>query len=160
MVIFFVDHAYLHTCYLGSLRTRIRKTGGNRSSLTGSRWNRSVPVHEPVRFPPKTVPNIFNPQRTGRFDRYTGRFFWTVGTGPPTVLLTLLRTPLESPQLIKKHWITQILKHNPWFLLHLFYSLLTLHSTSFIFAGSRSSHGFWLRLLHFCEQTGWLSSCH
>jgi hypothetical protein len=39
---------------------------------------------------PQTVPNIFNPQRTGRFDRYTSRFFFrTVGTGLPTVLLTL-----------------------------------------------------------------------
>jgi hypothetical protein len=33
--------------------TRVRKTGGNRSGSTGSRWNRSGPVHEPVRFPPK-----------------------------------------------------------------------------------------------------------
>jgi hypothetical protein len=32
---------------------RVRKTGGNRSGSTGSRWNRSGPVHEPVRFPPK-----------------------------------------------------------------------------------------------------------
>jgi hypothetical protein len=31
---------------------RVRKTGGNRSGSTGSRWNRSGPVHEPVRFPP------------------------------------------------------------------------------------------------------------
>jgi hypothetical protein len=32
---------------------RVRKTGGNRSGSTGSRWNRSGPVHEPVRFPPQ-----------------------------------------------------------------------------------------------------------
>jgi hypothetical protein len=36
-----------------SLPARVRKTGGNRSGSTGSRWNRSGPVHEPVRFPPK-----------------------------------------------------------------------------------------------------------
>jgi hypothetical protein len=33
--------------------TRVRKTGGNRFSSTDSRWNRSGPVHEPVRFPPQ-----------------------------------------------------------------------------------------------------------
>jgi hypothetical protein len=31
---------------------RVRKTGGNRSSSVGSWWNRSGPVHKPVRFPP------------------------------------------------------------------------------------------------------------
>jgi hypothetical protein len=36
-----------------SKHSRVRKTGGNRSGSTGSRWNRSSPVHEPVRFPPK-----------------------------------------------------------------------------------------------------------
>jgi hypothetical protein len=35
------------------VETRVRKTGGNRSGSTGSRWNRSGPVHEPVRFPPQ-----------------------------------------------------------------------------------------------------------
>jgi hypothetical protein len=36
-----------------SLPSRVRKTGGNRSGSTGSRWNRSGPVHEPVRSPPQ-----------------------------------------------------------------------------------------------------------
>jgi hypothetical protein len=57
------------------LACRVRKTGGNRSSSAGSRWNRSGLVHEPVRFPPQTVTKIFEPQWTGRFDRFTGRFF-------------------------------------------------------------------------------------
>jgi hypothetical protein len=37
-------------CVVG---TGVRKTGGNQSGSTGSRWNRSGPVHEPVRFPPQ-----------------------------------------------------------------------------------------------------------
>jgi hypothetical protein len=37
----------------GSGWSRVRKTGGNQSGSTSSRWNRSGPVHEPVRFPPK-----------------------------------------------------------------------------------------------------------
>jgi hypothetical protein len=32
---------------------RVRKNGGNRSDSTGSRWNRSGPVHELVWFPPQ-----------------------------------------------------------------------------------------------------------
>jgi hypothetical protein len=46
--------------------TRVSKTGGNRAGLTGSRWNRSGPVHEPV--------------------------FSFMGTGWFTVLLTLPAT--------------------------------------------------------------------
>jgi hypothetical protein len=41
---------------------RVRKNGGNRSGSTDSQWKRSGPVHEPVRFPPQTVPKIFKPQ--------------------------------------------------------------------------------------------------
>jgi hypothetical protein len=37
----------------GPVEARVRKTGGNRSGSTGSRWNRSGSVHEPVRFPPQ-----------------------------------------------------------------------------------------------------------
>jgi hypothetical protein len=43
---------YVKHCPLGHI-SRVRETGGNRSGSTGSRWNRSGLVHEPVRFPPK-----------------------------------------------------------------------------------------------------------
>jgi hypothetical protein len=68
-------HAPVASRLDNSASTRVRKTGGNRSSSAGSRWNRSGLVHEPVRFPPQTVTKIFEPQWTGRFDRFTGRFF-------------------------------------------------------------------------------------
>jgi hypothetical protein len=31
---------------------RVHGTGGNRAGSAGSQWNRSDPLHEPVRFPP------------------------------------------------------------------------------------------------------------
>jgi hypothetical protein len=73
---------------------RVRKTGGNRSGSTGSRWNRSGPVHEPVRFPPLNRAYNFYLLVNQPFDRFTDRYFWTVGTGPPTVRLTLGTTVL------------------------------------------------------------------
>jgi hypothetical protein len=80
--------------------TRIRKTGGNRSGSTGSRWSRSGPVHEPVRFPPshlKTVPKNSQAWLTSRFDRFTGRFLLNRGNRSSTVLLTLGATSRTQP---------------------------------------------------------------
>jgi hypothetical protein len=55
--------------------TRVRKTGGNRSGSAGSQWNRPARYTNRSGSHLQTMPSIFNLQRTGRFDRFTGRFF-------------------------------------------------------------------------------------
>jgi hypothetical protein len=58
---------------------RVLRTVGNWTGSAGSRWNWSGPVHEPVRFPIPNRAYIFYSHQTG--NRFTGRFFWFVGTG-------------------------------------------------------------------------------
>jgi hypothetical protein len=77
--------------------TRVRKTGGNRSGSTGSRWNRSGPVHEPSGSHLKTVPINSQARLTSRFDRFTGRFLLNRGNRSSTVLLTLGATSRTQP---------------------------------------------------------------
>jgi hypothetical protein len=45
-----------------SVLARVPRSVGNRTGLAGSRWNRSGPVHEPVRFPvPNRAYNFLSP---------------------------------------------------------------------------------------------------
>jgi hypothetical protein len=74
---------------------RVRKTGGNRFGSAGSRWNGSGPVHDRSGSHLQAVPNIFNPQRTGQFDRLTDRFFLSRGNRPPHGFVNPGGTPLN-----------------------------------------------------------------
>jgi hypothetical protein len=67
------------------LSTRVPRTVGNRTGSAGSRWNRSGSQSQ-------TVPIFFYPHRTGRFHRFTGRFFLVRGNHSGAVWGNLLCT--------------------------------------------------------------------
>jgi hypothetical protein len=72
--------------------TRVNQTVGNRTGSAGSRWNRSGPVHEPVRFPLTNRDCIFLPTANQPVLPVYRPVFLNRGNRPAAVWLTLVCT--------------------------------------------------------------------